>query len=177
MKYYLYKITNTVNGKAYIGWTNNIVNRFKRHQRQGHALHNAICKYGWDTFTKQVLVVSNNVQYIKDLEVKAIALYNTFYVDGKGYNLTRGGEGTVGFAPHNKGKKGWKETSDKTKMKQKASHAARGATVKVEYDGVVYNSYREASDSTGIHYNTLRHRIRQKLEVQQYRQRRLHKYE
>lgn len=92
MKGIIYKITNKVNGKSYIGQTRYTVEfRWKQHQhkKDNTYFHNAIHKYGVDNFTVEILEECD----IKDLdsrEIFYIAKYNTFE---SGYNLTIGGDG------------------------------------------------------------------------------------
>lgn len=59
-----------------------------------YAVHRAIAKYGWEKVKYTILCIGS-FEYIKDLEVKAIARYNT--VAPHGYNLTLGGDGTKGL--------------------------------------------------------------------------------
>ena len=92
---YVYKITNTVNGKAYIGISirEPIQGRIKAHlSGQGNRLlARAIKKYGQDAFTYEVLESNVFDEFLPELEVAYIANYNT--VAPHGYNLTYGGEG------------------------------------------------------------------------------------
>lgn len=91
MKYYLYKITNTVNSKVYIGITGDPKRRKYEHLRKKSGTFSlvrlAVNKYGIDAFTFEVLVVGSK-EYIVDLEPKAISLYGTM---SHGYNLQSGG--------------------------------------------------------------------------------------
>lgn len=95
----LYRLTSPSN-KQYIGIAKNGVNyRFSVHVSESKsgsttALHKAIRKYGANAFKKEVLVVSN-YDYIKELEIKVIKAFNT--LSPYGYNLTIGGDGTVGY--------------------------------------------------------------------------------
>ena len=92
MKGYIYKITNKVNGKSYIGQTRYTVEfRWRQHihKKDNVYFHNAIRKYGIDNFIVETL---EECDY-KDLnsrEIFYIAKYNTFK---EGYNLTIGGDG------------------------------------------------------------------------------------
>lgn len=92
MKGFIYKITNKVNGKSYIGQTRYTVEfRWRQHQhkKDNTYFHNAIQKYGIDNFTVETLEECD----FKDLnsrEIFYIAKYDTF---NNGYNLTIGGEG------------------------------------------------------------------------------------
>ena len=94
----LYRLTSP-SGRAYIGITNNVKKRWQEHANASRcgskcALHLAIKKYGFENFTKEILVKSY-LDYAKDLEVKAIIAYSTMVPAG--YNMTAGGDGTVGY--------------------------------------------------------------------------------
>lgn len=92
MKGIIYRITNKVNGKSYIGQTRYTLEfRWRQHihKKDNVYFHNAIHKYGEENFEKEVLEECE----AKDLdsrEIFYIAKYDTF---NKGYNLTIGGDG------------------------------------------------------------------------------------
>ena len=92
MKGYIYKITNKVTGKSYIGQTRYTVEfRWRQHQhkKDGCYFHNSIQTYGVDNFTVETLEECD----FKDLdsrEMYYIAKYDTF---SNGYNTTIGGDG------------------------------------------------------------------------------------
>ena len=91
--HYLYKITNLVNGKLYIGVTNNPDKRKKQHltkSREGRLVNKAVEKYGKTNFTFEVICIGTK-EYIYDLESKAILLYSSDASNGHGYNLCAGG--------------------------------------------------------------------------------------
>ncbi|AUR93441.1 GIY-YIG nuclease superfamily protein [Vibrio phage 1.187.O._10N.286.49.F1] len=92
---YLYKITNTVSGKMYIGVTIDPDRRWKQHKgmrTKCSALKDAIEKYGHEVFNFKILCAGSD-EYIDELEIKAIEEYKTLVPNG--YNLTLGGEGGV----------------------------------------------------------------------------------
>ena len=92
---WLYKITNLISGKEYIGVTIDPDRRWRQHQirrTQCSALKDAMVKYGVDNFSFKVLCCGED-SYIDDLEMKAISLYNTQVPNG--YNITLGGDGAV----------------------------------------------------------------------------------
>jgi len=98
----IYLLTNTINGKRYIGFTTNLKHRLSNHRgragKYGYHLANAIAKHGWKAFTVEVLASSKDVDYMKDMmEPYFIEFYNTFHENGLGYNMTHGGEGTFGY--------------------------------------------------------------------------------
>jgi len=93
MNYFLYRITNKVNGKQYIGITNDPAKRRKQHlswkgQSSSPVLRSAVEKYGNENFYFEVLVEGSK-EYINELEVLAIDNYVT--TAPSGYNLQSGG--------------------------------------------------------------------------------------
>lgn len=88
------------NNKYYVGITSTSFEERKRNHlshanTSNLAVHNAIVKYGkkvkWEVIDK-----ADNWDDLTDLEIKFIKEYNS-YIDDNGYNLTRGGDGTVGY--------------------------------------------------------------------------------
>ena len=100
--HYLYKITNLINGKLYIGVTKDPKHRKDSHFSKGQRLVNkAYEKYGKEGLSFEVICAGSK-DYIYDLEVKAIKLYNSDASMGHGYNVCSGGfKGDSG----NKGRK------------------------------------------------------------------------
>lgn len=91
MKGYIYRITNKVNGKSYIGQTRNTVEfRWRQHinAKDNKYFHKAIKKYGVENFKIETLECCN-VEDLDSKEIYYIAKYNTFGENG--YNLTKGG--------------------------------------------------------------------------------------
>ena len=91
---YIYKITNLVNNKEYIGKTERTINqRWQEHIRESQkpnpsrALYRAIQKYGIDNFICTQIIETNNPE---EDEKYYIDLYNTYK---NGYNETLGGDG------------------------------------------------------------------------------------
>lgn len=108
----IYKITNTLNGKAYIGQTTQPAKRIAYHMN-GHGnrlIKNAITKYGRDVFTYEILYDGIIPELLSRYEVDAIKKYGT--LAPKGYNLTTGGE----FA---------KELSAETRQKISEAHKGK----------------------------------------------------
>lgn len=92
MKGIIYKITNKVNGKSYIGQTRYTIEfRWKQHQhkKDNTYFHNAIHKYGVDNFSIEILEECD-IEELNQKEIFYIAKYDTFK---NGYNLTIGGDG------------------------------------------------------------------------------------
>lgn len=99
----IYKITNRVNGKCYIGQSVNIDKRLRDHFRKSNSLnaplYSAIRKYGKDSFdvcVLQTVEMCDDIKEILDeLEKRYISEYESY---GKGYNQTIGGDaGILGY--------------------------------------------------------------------------------
>lgn len=90
----IYKITNTINGKVYIGQSRDIQTRKSQHKYDmrngGHNehLYRAMRKYGFDNFEFEVLEECE-IHRLNDLEKKYIEQYNSMSPDG--YNIELGG--------------------------------------------------------------------------------------
>lgn len=92
MKGYIYKVTNKVTGKSYIGQTRYTVEfRWRQHQhkKDNTYFHNSIKKYGVENFIVETLEECD-YDKLNEREIYYIAKYNTFK---EGYNLTIGGDG------------------------------------------------------------------------------------
>jgi len=102
----IYKITNTVNNKIYIGFSSrNPMDRWYNHQRcainskKNTHLYNAMRKYGLNNFQFDIIYQSNDCTHThKIMENYFIVEYRTYvgFPDCNGYNMTLGGEGAVG---------------------------------------------------------------------------------
>lgn len=86
---YLYKITNNINGKIYIGITNDYKRRWANHGTENTVISNAIKKYGRENFTFEVLFKNVPIDEIDNLEIEQIKLYNSLVPYG--YNVAKGG--------------------------------------------------------------------------------------
>lgn len=97
----VYKVTNTINGKVYVGITNQTFKvRWYKHcsdslRGSEFPLHNAIRKYGVDNFTIELLEICDTLEQLKERE-KFWIIELQSKVDKNGYNLTDGGDGTFG---------------------------------------------------------------------------------
>jgi|SRR5271166_408489 len=113
---FLYVITNLINGKKYVGATNNLKQRW-RHHRSGHGsrlVKAAIKKYGVENFRFEE-VAEGDVPTIERLEKQTIAIEDTMTPNG--YNMATGGEGSPGV-----------KRSKETREKQSAWQRGRPAT-------------------------------------------------
>ena len=95
--FYVYKITNRVNGKFYIGITRNTAEfRFRqhinnaRHKAKYSRLAAAIIKYGKENFFVEVVETHSSDEQVKLAEIRLIKEARPHY------NVTLGGDGTTG---------------------------------------------------------------------------------
>lgn len=100
----IYKITNKINGKVYIGQSVDIEARFRKHRSapfnpkdssySGH-FYSAIRKYSLDNFSFEILEECLKTEL--DNKEKYWIAYFDSYNPEKGYNETKGGQGSQGL--------------------------------------------------------------------------------
>lgn len=93
---FIYKITNNINQKSYIGKTERSIQvRYKEHLRHKDyldlPLYRAFNKYGVENFTITEIEECDN----KDLDNREIYWINFYKTYSDGYNCTAGGEGGI----------------------------------------------------------------------------------
>lgn len=97
MSFAVYQITNSINGKRYIGYTSSSLNqRWSEHIKRARLnkkkthFQNAILKHGSEVFVREVLFIEDSLAGAKETEVLTI-------LDRcPEYNSTLGGDGTTG---------------------------------------------------------------------------------
>lgn len=102
--YSIYKVTNLVNGKIYIGYDSDWPTRMRQHlgayKRAKYIFYKAIVKYGWDNFSWECIYQSKDEHHTKNVMESYFIEQHRSYVgfdDCNGYNMTTGGDGTSGF--------------------------------------------------------------------------------
>ena len=93
MNYYIYEITNNINGKKYIGKraTKKDINK-DDYMGSGLLLEKAKLKYGIENFSKQILEICNSKEQLSEREIYYISLVNA-PKNPMYYNVASGGEG------------------------------------------------------------------------------------
>lgn len=137
----VYWILNKVNRKRYIGHSIDIHKRWKTHKKnlnnnkhKNRHLNASWNKYGSKAFEFSV-VEECDKSLRKELEVYHIDKYNTFIDSSKGYNKTRGGDGTgIGIENHK--------------------------SIPCNINGVYYESMGIASRELKVNYGCLTRRLR-----------------
>jgi len=94
----IYKATNKTTGKAYIGQTTlSLEQRISAHMREARkgkrsksAFHNALLKYGLDSFTIETIDICDTIDDLNERETYWIATLNT--ISPNGYNIEAGGK-------------------------------------------------------------------------------------
>ena len=89
MHYIIYKITNQINGKYYIGRhaTKNVNDSY---MGSGIGIKNAIAKYGLENFTKEIIANVNSAEELWDLEKEIVN--ERVVKDPMSYNNAYGGK-------------------------------------------------------------------------------------
>jgi group I intron endonuclease len=94
--FYLYRITNTVNGKIYIGQTINPGSRWYSHKKEANrenprmVIARAIKKYGSSGFLFELIACCHNQGDANETEAKLVRQYDSQNSE-KGYNIAPGG--------------------------------------------------------------------------------------
>lgn len=97
--YCIYKVTNKIDGKVYIGKTNNLPKRKNEHYNDARRIHlfsRALHKYGKDNFTWEVVEHSlKTLEEANDRERYWIKECRSYFrwKNSNGYNMTEGGDG------------------------------------------------------------------------------------
>lgn len=120
-KYIVYKHLNKMNGKVYVGVTNDVDRRWRssgieykppKNEIQHHrSFWNAIQKYGWENFDHLIIEENLTMEEAFEKEKFYIELYDSTNKE-KGYNIAKGGNGGIVYKVHPKGMLGKKQSKD-----------------------------------------------------------------
>ena len=162
----IYKITNTINGKCYIGQAIDVRDRLMVHANNRHdrklVIYKAFDKYGVNNFEARILLIINTFGKTKDEIKKELNYHECFYIDlydsyKNGYNMTPGGDsGRLGF-------KHTKETIEKIRKAHENYKPKRAYDVSKKVYGydlltktiIESESIAEASHKSGADYRSI----------------------
>ena len=151
----IYKITNLVNGKMYIGQSVDIYRRWNDHKYSAFKKYNnviynvilyrAIRKYGLENFEFEI-IEECSVDELNEKEIYYINKYNTFVHNKNscGYNMTLGGEGV-------KGSKLSEETKNKVSKSRKGKCKGKENKISkaVICDGIYFDCITDCANYYG----------------------------
>lgn len=123
----IYKVTNLINGKIYIGQTvRTLEERINQHfydadKVDGFIFYKAIRKYGRESFNWCIIDSGQSREELNDKEIFWIKFYNSYikFQNSNGYNMTIGGESLSGEDNPFYGKSHSLETKEKMSEKAK----------------------------------------------------------
>ena len=130
--HFLYRITNVVNQKVYIGQAADYEHRWADHRRAvrlnkpTQTIHHAIIKYGIDNFIFEVIATCQTIDDANELETELVAQYDSFVSHGKGYNATYGGMNAPKSEAWHQAMRDWRTSlspEEKMALNQKHSEA------------------------------------------------------
>lgn len=98
MLYLVYKTTNTINGKIYIGIHKQKNENFDGYYGSGLLLHLAIKKYGIENFFRETLFIYDNMDLARKKEKELVT--KEFCESRNNYNISVGGMGGNTLAGH-----------------------------------------------------------------------------
>lgn len=101
----IYKITNKINNKIYIGQTvRDLKERIQEHKRnKGCIMYKAFQKYGFENFNIEVIFETEDIEILNEKEKYYIKVFNSLTPNG--YNLCEGGSNTKGYRHKEESKK------------------------------------------------------------------------
>lgn len=143
--YSIYLITNKINGKKYVGFTNDPKRRWKDHRSRNSVIGKALRKYGRENFSFEIIYQSKDAEHcLSVMEPYFIAEHDAF---NNGYNISTGGDGAIG-----------------AKLSEEIVEVIRKAMVKYKWT-IVYEdgrvdttlSLRQYAKERGLSESSLRH--------------------
>ncbi|HPI81720.1 MAG TPA: NUMOD3 domain-containing DNA-binding protein [Candidatus Paceibacterota bacterium] len=122
--FYIYLISNKINNKSYVGF-HSTFDLNDSYMGSGIAIKKAMEKYGEKNFKKEILEYCNRGNW-REREIYWIEKLDTY---NNGYNLTKGGDGLLGFS-HNE------------KTKTKLSNLHSGKKLSIDHKQKIGNSLK-----------------------------------
>ena len=167
----IYKVTNRVNGKVYIGQSVDIGRRWHTHMtaKDDIYFHKAIQKYGVENFKWEVIEQCKKKD-LDEREIYWIEYYDSF---NKGYNRTKGGDGVsdgedhpmwkggISLDPEYK-KKHYEANKDKIKEKGKEYYEANKDKMKEKVKEYYETNKEKKKEYNKQYYEASKEKIKEK---------------
>lgn len=168
--FYVYKIVNDFNDKYYIGYTNNLKQRWNAHRyfhtRRKSKLYNYMKKYGFDSFTMHVVKSFTVREEALEFEISLIDLQDALCL-----NLAKGGEGgfvvpedkmeewRIKLRTSRKGRKpalGMRHTDDNKRFFSECSRRKVSKYEGIDFKTMTFPQARDAYGISKTHFHRLR---------------------
>lgn len=170
MSFFIYKITNILDNKIYIGKTNDLQKRWYNHLycafviKRKTYFYNAIRKYSIKNFSVEILEECDDEQYAFEKEIYWIKTLNS-NDQNIGYNLTNGGEGVSELIRSEKSKQLQQQKMSGRKLsdehKRKISQGNMGKILSFEACKNISKS--KLGENNGMYGKTIKEETRKKL--------------
>lgn len=150
---YIYKTTNLINGRVYIGQHTGTFNH--KYLGSGKLIGQSITKYGRKNFRLEVLAFATTKDMLDGLEMKYIYEYRQVFGERFLYNITDGGKGSPGVKTEehlkkigkgNKGKIVTQETRNKIRISKFGSKLSIEVRLKLSKANIGKKLSQETKD-------------------------------
>ncbi len=142
MKGVVYRLVNKQTGQSYIGQTINLNKRIVHHlfaaekagtKNEGQPIVHAIREFGIENFEIEILYESKPFNDLEDLrkvlDEKEIYFIKMFNSTETGYNISKGGRGTLGVKPSSKAIEAIKKANTGRTLSEEHKSAVRNANI------------------------------------------------
>ncbi len=132
----VYLVTNTVNGKMYVGQTSHTLERrWYEHVKASTSkrlwlVHKAIAKNGKEKFSIEALHTCESKEEMDFVEMFYISFLNTRVPNG--YNLTDGGDGLKGYKPSEETRRKIREARAKQIIGKRSEETRRKMSIGIQ---------------------------------------------
>lgn len=148
----IYKITNEITKKAYIGQTTrSLKERWSEHcsHKKNNYFRNAIKKYGSNVWFQEILEEINDINLLNEREIYWISYYDTF---NNGYNLTSGGNQATDISLETRERMrlsqlGRKHSEETRKKMSKATKGTKLSSERLEKNRISHIGIKRSDDS------------------------------